>query len=76
VLCVSFEIDDHGGCRVNTAQTLNQWRHSMALSEALDVLHHQAMHALYHRICMAIKIATDLPAFFIVLDFVVANNLR
>jgi hypothetical protein len=64
VLCVSFEFFDHGGCQGNTAQALNQWRHSVAL----DVLH-RAMHpAMYRRICMAIKINSDLPTFFVVVD--------
>jgi hypothetical protein len=39
VLCVSFEHDDHRGYQGNTAQALNQWRHPVASSEALDVLH-------------------------------------
>jgi hypothetical protein len=34
----------------------------------MDVLH-RAMHpASYRRICMAIKIASDLPAFFVVIN--------
>jgi hypothetical protein len=46
----------------------------VASSEALDVLR-PAMHpASYRRIRMAIKIASDAFAFFIVLDFVVGHN--
>ena len=48
----------------------------VALSEALDVLHRAMCPTLYCRIRMAIKIASDLPAFFVVIDFVVADNLR
>jgi hypothetical protein len=48
----------------------------VASSEALDVLH-WAMHpALDRHIRMVIKTASDLPAFFVNVDFVVANNLR
>jgi hypothetical protein len=48
---------------------------SSALSEALDVLH-QAMHpTLYHRIPMAIKIASDSPAFFVVVDPLSPTNI-
>jgi hypothetical protein len=47
---------------------------SVASSKAWDVLH-WAMHpALYRRICMAIKIASNLPAFFAVVDFIVGHN--
>jgi hypothetical protein len=46
VVCISFEIDDHGGRRGNSRQALTQWWHPVALSEVLDVLH-WAMR-LYH----------------------------
>jgi hypothetical protein len=65
-LCVSFEFVDHGGRRGDTAQALNQWRHPVASSEALDVLHRAMRPASYRRIRMAIEIANDLPAFFVV----------
>jgi hypothetical protein len=65
-LCVSFEFVNHGGRRGNTAQALDQWRHPVALSEALDVLHWAMSPALYCGICMAIEIASNLPAFFFV----------
>jgi hypothetical protein len=56
----------HGGRQGDTAQALAQWRHPVASSEALDVLH-PAMHpVLYRCICMAIEIASNLPAFFVV----------
>ncbi len=42
---------------------LAQWRHPVASSEALDLLH-RAMHAvMYRRIAMAIKTATFLGVF-------------
>jgi hypothetical protein len=53
-----FKIVNHGGCRGNTAQTLAQWQHLVALHEAMDALH-WAMHPAMHQcICMAIKIAS------------------
>jgi hypothetical protein len=64
VFCVvSFKFLDHGGDMV---QALDQWWHPVSSSEALDVLH-RAMHPVSCRhICMAIKIASNFPAFFIV----------
>jgi len=58
------------------AQALDQLWHPVASSEALDVLH-WAMHpTLYRSIRMAIKIPSDLPEFFVVIDFIVHDNLR
>ena len=54
---VSFEFVDHGGRQGNTAQALAQWRHPVASSEALAVLHQGMCPTSYHHICMAIKIA-------------------
>jgi hypothetical protein len=68
VLCVLFEFVNHGGRRGNTAQALNQWRHPVASSEALDVLHWAIHPSSYCLICMATKIASDLTAFFIIID--------
>jgi hypothetical protein len=65
-LCVSFEFVDHGSRRGVSAQALDQWRHPVASSEALDVLHRVMPPASYRRICMAIEIASNLPAFFVV----------
>jgi hypothetical protein len=46
----------------------------VALHEATDVLH-RAMHpALYCRIHMAMEIASNLPAFYVVVDFFVGHN--
>jgi hypothetical protein len=46
----------------------------VALSEALDVLHQAMCRALNRRICMAIKITSDSPAFFVTVNFVVGHN--
>ena len=59
---------DHAGRRGGTAQALAQWRHPVAPSEALDVLYRSMLPASYRRIRMAIKIASYLPAFFVVAD--------
>jgi hypothetical protein len=47
----------------------------VASSEALDVRYQAMHHASYRHIHMAIKIASDLPLFFVVLDFIVGHNL-
>jgi hypothetical protein len=55
-------------------QTLARWQHPVGSSEALDVLH-WAMHPASHqRIPIVIKIASNLPAFFCIIDFIVAHN--
>jgi len=59
---------DHDGRRGNTVQALARWRHPVAPSEALDVLH-QVMHPASCRlISMAIEIPSNLPALFVVAD--------
>jgi hypothetical protein len=45
------------------AQALARWRHTLASSEALDVLYQAMRPALYRCIDMAIEIASDLPPF-------------
>jgi hypothetical protein len=46
----------------------------MASSKAWDMVH-QAMHpASFRHIYVAIKIASNLPAFFVVVDFIVGHN--
>jgi hypothetical protein len=65
----------HGGRRGNTAQTLAQWLHPLASSEAPDVIHQAMRPASYHLTRMAIKIASDSPAFFDVVDSFFAHNL-
>jgi hypothetical protein len=78
-LCVSFEFVDRGGRRGDTAQALDQWRHPVASIEALDVLHREMRPESYQRIRMAIEIASDLPAFFVVvytlLPITIAKNI-
>ena len=56
-------------------QALAQWRHPVASSEALDVLHWSIRPALYRRIRMAIKIAIDLPAFFVIANSLLPTNI-
>jgi hypothetical protein len=68
------KIDDLGGRRGNAVQALAQWRHPVAFSKAWDVLHQAVRPTLYHRIYMSIKIASNLPAFFHVIDFIVGHN--
>jgi hypothetical protein len=70
------KIDDLGGHRGNVMQALALWRHPVASSKAWDVLY-WAMHpALYRRIRMAIEIASNLPAFVVVVDFIVGHDRR
>jgi hypothetical protein len=69
-----FEFVDRGGRQGNRAQTLNQWRHPVASSEALDVLHRAMRPALYRRIRKKIEITRDLPAFFCLLFVVVVAH--
>jgi hypothetical protein len=64
-LCVLLEFTDHGGRRGDTAQALARWRHPVASSEALDVLHREMRPASYRCIDMAIEIVVNLPAFFV-----------
>jgi hypothetical protein len=56
------------------AHALNQWRHPVASSEALDVLHLAIRPSLYCLICMATEIVIDLPAFFVITDYLFAHN--
>jgi len=64
-LCVLFEIVELGGRRGDTAQALIRWRHPLASSEALVVLHRAMCPESYRCIAMAIKIVVDLPAFLL-----------
>jgi hypothetical protein len=73
VLCVLFKFVDHGGRWGNTAQVLARWWHPVASSEALDVLHQGMRPALYRCIAMAIEIVFDLPAFFVLLNSLLAT---
>jgi hypothetical protein len=62
----STEIVDHGGHRSDAMRELARWRHPVALSEALDMLHRAMCPAWHRRIRMVIEIVVDLPAFFVV----------
>jgi hypothetical protein len=42
-------------------------------SEALDVLHWAMCPASHRRICMVIEVASNLPAFFIVANYLFAH---
>ena len=56
-------------------QALAQWRHPVASSEALDVLH-GAMHPASHRhIRMVVEILLDLPAFFVMSISLLATTI-
>jgi hypothetical protein len=74
-LCVLFEIVNHGGRRGNTAQALARWRHPVASSEALDVLHRVMRLASYRCIALAIKIARDLSAFVVAVNSLFATSI-
>jgi hypothetical protein len=74
-LCVFFEIVDHGGLRGDTAQALTQWRHPVASSEALDVLHRSMHLASYRCIAMAIEIASNSSAFFVAVNLLFATTI-
>jgi hypothetical protein len=75
-LCVIKEFANHGGRWGNTAQALTQGWHPVASSEAQDVLHWAIYTALHHLFRMATKIASNLRVFFVIVNSVVANNLR
>jgi hypothetical protein len=60
--------------RGDTARALAQWRHLVASHEATDAFH-WAMHiVLYRPGGMAINIVVDLPAFFVIVDSIVAHT--
>jgi hypothetical protein len=67
-ICVSFKIVNHGSRQGNRAWALAQWRHLMdALNRAMHI-------APYRPSSMAIEIVVDLPAFFVIVNSVVAHN--
>jgi hypothetical protein len=74
VLCVFHQNCNHGGRQANTAQTLAQWRHPLASSQALDVFHWAMCPALHQHIPMVIKIASNFPASFCIVNLVAAHN--
>jgi hypothetical protein len=60
------------------AQLLAKWQHPVASSEALDVLYWAMCSTLHRIVPVAIEIASDFPAFFVLLIFLlpisVADN--
>ncbi len=63
--CVFHQNCDNVGRQSSTVQTLAQWRHPVASSETLDVLH-EAMHPASHRHNpMVIKIASNFLLFLL-----------
>jgi hypothetical protein len=76
MFCVLKEFVNHGCRQGNAAEALAQWQHPVASSEAWDV-HHRAMFPALHRhICVSIKMASILPAFFVVVDLIVGHSHR
>jgi hypothetical protein len=73
-LCCFNEFVDHGGRGGDTTQALTQWQYPVASSEALNVLYWTMCPASYRCITMAIEIASDLPSFCVVANFIVAHN--
>jgi hypothetical protein len=69
-----FEIVDHGGRWGDTARALTQWWHLVASHEAMDALYWAMRPASYHRILMAIEIASVRCVFFVAIDLVVGHN--
>jgi len=72
----STYFDDHGGRRGDTAQVLAIWRHLVASSVALDVLHWAICIASDRCIAVAMEMAGNLPAFFVALISLLAHNHR
>ena len=70
----SAKFFDHGGRHGDAMRALDQWQHLVASSEAQDVLHQAMCPALHRRIHMAIEIASDSPAFFVVVNLLFAHN--
>jgi hypothetical protein len=46
----------------------------VASIEALDVRHRAMCPASYRHVCVAIELASDLPSFFVVTNFIVTHN--
>jgi hypothetical protein len=67
---------DHGGRHGDAMQALARWRHPVTSSEAWGVLHWEMCPTSYRRICMVIKIASDSPAFFVIVIFNRSHNRR
>jgi hypothetical protein len=55
-------------------RALDRWRHPVALSEALDVIHRAMRPTSYRCIAMAIEIAIDSPAFFVAINLLLLTT--
>jgi hypothetical protein len=71
----STEIVYHGGRHGDAMRALTRWRHPVASSEAMDVLHRAIRPASYCRIRMAIEIASNLPAFYVIANSLLPTNI-
>jgi hypothetical protein len=56
-------------------RALARWQHPVASSEARDVLYQAMCPPSHCRIHMAIKIASNLPAFFVVVDSLLPTSI-
>jgi hypothetical protein len=56
-------------------RALDRWRHPVASSEALDVIHRAMRPASYRCFAMAIEIAIDSPAFCVAVDMLSPTTL-
>jgi hypothetical protein len=56
-------------------RALDRWRHPVALSEALDVIHRAMRPTSYRCIAMAIEIAIDSPAFFVAINLLLLTTI-
>jgi hypothetical protein len=74
-LCCFNEFVNHGGRRADMAQALARWLHPVASSEAPDAIHRAMRPVSYRLTHMAIKIASDLPAFFVVVDSLLPTKI-
>jgi hypothetical protein len=74
VFSLLLKIVNHGGCQGNMVRALARWWHLVALHEATDALHWVMCIMPYRPGGMAINIIIDLPAFFVIVDSIVAHN--
>ena len=71
----STKIIDHGGSHGDVMQVFTRWRHPVASIEAQDVLHPVMRPRSYRHICMAIQIASNLSAFFVVVESLLPTTI-
>jgi hypothetical protein len=68
-------INDHGIRWSDMGRILAQWWRPGVSKVALDMLHWAMRSASHWRIVMAIKIIVNLPAYFVILDSMLAHNV-